>query len=104
MKVLWYSLSPCGSMRRDRVNRYIQGWMISLEDEIKKNKEIELSGAFFSIRKEEPFKFEGVHYYPIFMPISKNKIGRIVGRYKSYKKVDLQFLPEMLKIIEMVKP
>lgn len=38
MKVLWYSLSPCGSMRRDRVNRYIQGWMISLEDEIKKIK------------------------------------------------------------------
>lgn len=37
-KILWFSLSPCGSIRRSGELRVIQGWMISLEDEIKKIK------------------------------------------------------------------
>ena len=37
LNILWFSLSPCGSMRRNGSNRVIQGWLISLEDEIKKN-------------------------------------------------------------------
>ena len=48
LNILWFSLSPCGSMRRNGSNRVIQGWMISLEDEIKKNKEIDLHVAYFS--------------------------------------------------------
>lgn len=35
--ILWFSLSPCGSLRRSGTKHVIQGWMISLEDELKKN-------------------------------------------------------------------
>ena len=53
MRILWYSLSPCGSIRRSGEQRVIQGWMISLEDEIKKVKDIDLHVAYFSDTESE---------------------------------------------------
>ena len=55
MKVLWFSLSPCGSLRRNNTKRVIQGWMISLEDALKQNTDIELEVAYFSDKEEKPF-------------------------------------------------
>lgn len=63
MRILWYSLSPCGSVRRSGEQRVIQGWMISLEDEIKQNKDIDLHVAYFSDTERESFEFEGVTYH-----------------------------------------
>ena len=40
--ILWFALSPCGSLRRSGTQRVIQGWMLSLEDEIKKLQGIEV--------------------------------------------------------------
>lgn len=104
MKVLWFSLSPCGSIRRKGEQRVVQGWMISLEDEIKKNPGVELNVAFFSKVKENPFDYDGVRYYPMYSPISKNKIVRVIERLKSKEEKDKQMLSLMLDVVKDVKP
>ncbi len=103
-KILWFSLSPCGSMRRSGSKRVIQGWMISLEDEIKKCKDIELHVAYFSETEKESFNYEGVTYHPIFYPKSKNPLLRILDRRKSISSIDRKLLPQMLAVVERVHP
>lgn len=104
MRVLWFSLSPCGSLRRNQEQRVIQGWMISLEDEVKKYPDIELSVAFFSETESEPYDFDGVRYYPMYLPKASSKIGRVIERYKSIKSVDKKMLPVMLDVVREVNP
>lgn len=104
MRVLWYSLSPCGSIRRSGELRVVQGWMISLEDEVKKNKEIDLHVAYFSYTENEPFKFDGVTYHPMFKPKARTKIGRVLERYKSLASEDEKMLPVMLDVVKSVHP
>lgn len=62
MKILWFSLSPCGSMRRNNTTKFTQTWMVTLEDELKKNTEIKLSVAYFSNTDDEPFLYDNVMY------------------------------------------
>lgn len=104
INILWFSLSPCGSMRRFNEKRFIQGWMISLEDEIKKVPGINLSVAYISSKKENPFKYDGVTYYPICKNIPKNRIKRILSRFNSYEKRDSIILPKLLRVVDIVKP
>lgn len=104
MKILWFSLSPCGSLRRDKKQRVIQGWMISLEDELKKHSEIELSVAFFSNIKEEPYEYDGVRYYPMYQNRANTKIGRVLERYKSMEAVDKKMLSVMIDVVKDVRP
>lgn len=104
MRILWYSLSPCGSVRRSGEQRVIQGWMISLEDEIKKNKDIDLHVAYFSDTERESFEFEGVTYHPMFKPRARTKIGRVLNRYRSFASEDEKMLPAMLDVVKSVRP
>lgn len=104
LNILWFSLSPCGSMRRNGSNRVIQGWMISLEDEIKKNKEIDLHVAYFSYTESESFNFDGVTYHPMYQPNAKTMIGRVLDRYKSLASEDEKMLPAMLNVVKFVHP
>lgn len=103
-KVLWFSLSPCGSLRRSGTAHVTQGWMISLEDEVKKSPEVELHVAFFSATEKEPFAFEGVTYHPMFFPQIKNPLARILDRRKPVSSTDSKMLPLMLKVVEEVEP
>lgn len=106
MKILWFSLSPCGSVRRNNSKYVIQGWMVSLEDEIKKCKDIQLEVAFFSDRKEEPFIFDGVKYYPMYRNIfdTSKGVNRIRERLVSQHKKDAKVLPLMLDVVNQSKP
>lgn len=104
MKVLWFTNSPCGSVRRFSESVKTGGWMISLEDEIKKNPDIELSVAYMSSKFENSFKYAGVNYYPIFRLIPKNGMKRILYRMKSYDKKDTEILSQLLYIVDIVKP
>lgn len=104
MKILWFSNNPCGSVRRFSQNTTMGGWLISLEDEIKKYPQIELSVAFFSNIKEEPFYYKGVHYYPMYMPKSRTKIGRISERFKSTETIDKKKYPIMMNIVKSIHP
>lgn len=102
--ILWFSLSPCGSLRRSGAKKVIQGWMISLEDELKKCRDIDLHVAFFSDTENNSFEFEGVTYHPIFLPKSSSKIGRVLDRYKSIESIDKEMLPVMLDVVKVVRP
>lgn len=104
MKVLWFSLSPCGSLRRKKEQRVIQGWMISLEDEIKKTSDIQLSVAYFSNEERESFSYEGVTYYPMYEKKTANPLIRIIDRKKPMAKRDAAVLPKMLKVVEECSP
>lgn len=104
INILWFSLSPCGSIRRYKETRVTQGWMISLEDEIKKIPNIKLSVAYISFKNEEPYNYDGVTYYPIWKNIPQNKIGRVLYRFIPNKKLDALVLPKLLKIVEFSKP
>lgn len=104
MKVLWFTNSPCGSVRRFSESVKTGGWMISLEDEIKKNPDIELSVAYMSSKFEKSFKYADVNYYPIFRRIPKNGIKRILYRMKSYDKKDTEILSQLIYIVDIVKP
>lgn len=102
--ILWFCNSPCGSLRRSGTSRVIHGWMISLEDEVKKSPEIDLHVAYFSETDKESFEFEGVTYHPLFNPRSKNSLARVLDRRKPVSSTDGKMLPLMLKVVEEVKP
>lgn len=104
LKILWFSLSPCGSLRRSGSLHVIQAWMISLEDEIKKRSDVKLSVAYFSDKKEAPFIYDGVTYYPMHLPMWKGKVGRMLFRFRSIKKLDELLLPEMLDVVKSANP
>ena len=104
MKVLWFSLSPCGAIKRNNIEKVDQGWMISLENEIKKKPQIQLSVAYISYDEKNTFKYDGVTYYPIHLPKSPIPVVRILERLKSISYRDNKILPKMLEIINTCKP
>ena len=104
MRVLWFSLSPCGSIRRNKNKHLSQGWMISLEDEIKKNPSIELYVAYFSEKAESQFNFNGVHYIPMGERRSKNVLKRFVNLYKPLSLRDKEKIPWMLDAVKTSNP
>lgn len=104
MKVLWFSLSPCGSLRRNNTTRVIQGWMISLEDAIKHQKGIELEVAFFSDKEELPFTYEGVKYYPMYVSKGKGFAAKIIETYRSVINYDKQAKKIMLDVVKQSNP
>lgn len=103
MKVLWFSLSPCSSTKRFGKEKLIQGWMISLENEIKRNKDISLEVAYVSSIDEQPFEFEGVKYYPIYLN-ARTIVGKLYNIYGSKKRTDRELLPVLKSIIEDSNP
>lgn len=104
MKILWFTNTPCGSVRRYGGSSVSGGWLISLEDELKKNPKVDLHVAYFAPQKEIPFKYEGVTYYPMGYERKKNSIERILYRRKSITKIDKERLPWMLDVIEQCQP
>ena len=104
MNILWFSLSPCGSVRRNGGNQVTQGWMISLEDELKKNPDISLSVSYISSKHEESFSYDGVHYFPVCREVPANGMKRVFARLKSHKKLDKQILLKLLNVVNTVKP
>lgn len=80
MKVLWFSLSPCGSVTRGTVAKTKHGWMIALETALKQSGSVELEVAFFSKKNEKPFNYDEVRYYPMYIPQPKTKIASLFTR------------------------
>lgn len=103
MKILWFSLSPCGSMRRNNTTKFTQTWMVTLEDELKKNTEIKLSVAYFSNTDDEPFLYDNVMYYPMSVASHSynDKLRNIWGGTDSQNNLKLKL---MKKVLELCKP
>lgn len=97
MRILWFTLNP--TRFNPNSNNYNGGgWTASLEQIIRKNKEIELGVAFNF--PDNGFKYEnhGVVYYPI--PIKKHSLAE-----KLFKKRDnTDNISKYLRIIEDFKP
>lgn len=104
MKILWLAASPCGSVRRYSKQTIAGGWLISLEDELKKMSDVDLSVAYVTNVDEADFVYDGVKYYPICNNTSNNKIGRVVDRVKSFSSIDEKLMQKTLRIIDEVKP
>lgn len=103
MKILWFSLSPCSSAKRFGKEKLIQGWMISLENEMKRQEDISLEVAYVSNIDEKPFEFEGVKYYPIYLN-ANTPVGKLKNIYGSKEKKDKDILPILKNIIEQSNP
>lgn len=104
MKVLWFSLSPCGSLRRNNTKRVIQGWMISLEDALKQNTDIELEVAYFSNKEEKAFTYDGVKYYPMYIKRGSGILAKIIETYRTTKAIDKQAKAVMLDVVKQSTP
>ena len=107
MKILWFTNSPCGSIKRNPTSAVKSGgWLISLEEEIKKEKDIQLEVAFFSDKQEIPFVFDGVKYYPMCRNFYKNRNGlnRIRERFILEEDKDKKALPIMLDVVKQSQP
>ena len=104
MKVLWFSLSPCGSLRRNNTKRVIQGWMISLEDALKQNTEIELEVAYFSDKEEKAFTYDGVKYYPMYIKRGSGILAKIIETYRTTEAIDKQAKAVMLDVVKQSTP
>ena len=107
MKVLWFSNSPCGSIKRNPASAVKSGgWLISLEAEIKEGNNIQLEVAFFTDKQENPFTFDGVKYYPMWRNFYKirNGLNRIRERFISQEDKDKKALPIMLDVVKQSLP
>ena len=104
MKILWFANSPCGSIRMQNGQAVAGGWLISLEDELKKHYDIDLHVAYFSEIEDESFEFDGVTYHPLFAPKPRNPLARIFDRGRSISYFDDKLLPKMLKVVKEVNP
>lgn len=97
MRILWFSVTP--SLFNPRSNGHNGGgWIASLEQIVRKNKDIELGVAFNF--PDNGFKYEndGVSYYPIKTE-KRSFFGKLTGRSDDGNKT-----AKFLQIIEDFKP
>ncbi len=97
MRILWFSVTP--SLFNPHSNGHNGGgWIASLEQIVRKNKDIELGVAFNF--PDNGFKYEndGVSYYPI-KPEMRSFFGKLTGRSDDGNKT-----AKFLQIIEDFKP
>lgn len=106
MRILWLSNSPCSSIERYGGKTILGGWLASLEKEVVKHHDIQLSIAYLSNVEEEPFTHNGVDYYPIFIGItSKFKTWRtIIQSRQSIESKERNAIPRIIKVSKSVKP
>lgn len=104
MRVLWLVSTAANYQAHKRHLYNGCGWIVSLEDNLKKNEGIELAQAFF-VRSNEPSKtvIDGVAYYPIKDPYaSKAKV--LASLFVSPRKIDERKLRLINQVINDYKP
>lgn len=104
MKILWFAATPCGSVRRTNTKTLAGGWLISLEDELKKNKSVELHVSFLSTIEENSFEYDNVKYYPVKVKHASSPILRIIDRFHNDSSIEKEVLPKLEAIVSKVKP
>lgn len=106
MKILWLTNSPCSSIERYGGKTILGGWLTSLEKEVTKHRDIQLSIAYLSNVEEEPFIHNGVDYYPIFVGVtSKFKRWRtIIQSRQSIESKERNAIPHIINVANTVRP
>lgn len=103
MKVLWFANTPCGAAEKLNLKLNTGGWLKSLEEELVKIKNLDLSICFYWDKKIDPFRLKKTIYYPIFQPGNGSKIKRLYKRALRQDD-DNNEISQLLKIIESVNP
>lgn len=99
MKVLWFSNTPCNASEYFGTGLVGGGWLMSLDKNLQHK--VDLHIAFYSNRRNKPFKYGGSTYYPISR--GNWRFKALLGVF--WKQViDKQDLSKYLEIIEKVKP
>lgn len=96
--------TPCGSVRRNGSETIAGGWLISLEDQLKKNDGIELHVAYLTTKKEDYFQYEGVNYYPICLKQSVNPIIKAFQRRYKESINEKLVCKQIRQCVDFVKP
>ena len=104
MRILWLTPTPCGSLRRNNGVVTSGSWLISLEDEVKKTKNIDLFVSYISWINENPFEYDGVHYYPVCRNVPANGVKRVLSRMLPYERLDKQIIPQLINVVKVVEP
>lgn len=105
MKILWLSCTSGNSVNRSKEKNFGGGWLISLEQQIKKVPGIELHLAFISPNESEDFLFEGTHYHPINIGVNNSsKLNKIKNWFVNQGTLYKRVKGKSLEVIEKVNP
>lgn len=105
MKILWFTITPCGAANKLSPDLCVAGWLAALEQQIKLNKSIDLSVCFYHNGEVSPFEYDFVKYYPINKGLNNNKLNKFINRINLYKtNFDTSYISKLVEIIKVVKP
>jgi hypothetical protein len=104
MRVLWFSNTPCSAVAKLGINLNSGGWLRPLENELKKEPEIELAICFYTYQKLEPFYFNSTQFYPVLRQGKKSKLNRYIRRFYFFGVNDDFEINELIKVIDLFKP
>lgn len=106
MKILWLTNSPCSSVERHGGKTILGGWLTSLEKEVIRHNDIQLSIAYLSNGEEDPFVHNGVEYYPIFVGVTSRfkRLRTIIQSRQSIGKKERNSIPRIIDVVNNVKP
>lgn len=104
MKVLWFT-NTTSLYTKGKANNFAGGWIESLEQLIKEEKEIDLAISFFHPSDDEKVVLKRTTYYPIYRPNArKNIFSSIIQNYKGNLIDEDKYLPKLLQIINDFNP
>ncbi len=103
MKVLWFTNTPSGASEKIHPTLYIGGWLSSVEEQLVKNKHIEMSVCFYWNREIEPFRYKQTMYYPIYRNGEHSHLGRFINRV-THRNKDSADLEKLVAVINLVSP
>lgn len=106
MNVLWLTNSPCSSIERKGGKTIFGGWLTSLEKEITKYNDINLSISYLSNIQESPFTYMNVNYFPIHIgtSVKNRKLRTFIDSHQSFRQKENNALPQILQIIDDIHP
>lgn len=107
MKVLWFANTPCGATEKLTGKPVFGGgWLYSLSEELKNQKDVELHIAFYWGEPMNPFGYKGIYYHPVLRSGFCSKIGRYVYRLRQQfdKNIDLPEIEMLQHVFNEVDP
>lgn len=105
MKILWFTLTPCGAAEQLRVGSQGGGWLSSLEKHLKVTAKVDLHICFQWDLDMPSFSLGGTTYHPIRRDRMKDKIVRKISggvfqhsSTQSYANVIAQIKPDIIHV------
>ena len=104
MKILWFTNTPCSAIEKLNLSSNRGGWLMTLEQELTRHKNLELYVAFYHIKEIDPFIYHNTWFYPIKRKNSGSKLQRYFARLLTDENNDKTEIKQLLSIVEQVNP